>query len=197
MSSVNSLKKRLKRLPYDVALATVDQLEERARCVLGDRLDDVGDYAPLTWEQLVEMDESRLITIGSHSVTHPILTQCSPVQVRHELRLSKTKIEDTLRRTCTQFCYPNGTFDDATKLAVQRAGYSSATCSERGLNEGDADLFALRRVGVSGGFPIHEFAARVSGGDAVLARMGSLVRGRRMTDRPRERAGPDAPSRRD
>ena len=50
----------------------------------------------LTWEQLKEMVDSGLCTIGSHSMTHPGLTRIPLEEVKEELQESKRLIEEKL-----------------------------------------------------------------------------------------------------
>lgn len=46
--------------------------------------------------------------IGSHSLTHPDLTQLSPPALRRELEESKARLEDLLGQEVEAFCYPFG-----------------------------------------------------------------------------------------
>src|SRR5437899_9792621 len=46
--------------------------------------------------------------IGSHTATHPRLTQISPSQAREEISGSKKKLEDTFGIAVEHFCYPYG-----------------------------------------------------------------------------------------
>lgn|SRR5574337_203846 len=169
------LKAVLKGLSQGLRSEVVSQLEEKAGSALGGTRDDQGDFAPLTWDEVVEMQRSQLITIGSHTVTHPILPRCSPAEVEHELALSKALIEKVLSRSCRHFCYPNGDFNAGTRAEVRKAGHISAVCSMRGLNDGQTDLFAIKRIGVPARFSLAEFAARVSGGLLLLSRLKSMV----------------------
>lgn len=165
----------LKRSSQGLRSMVISQLEAKAERALSGRCDDQGDYASLTWDEVVEMQSSGLITIGSHTVTHPILPKCSVAEVEHELTLSKTLIEKILGRACGLFCYPNGDFDAGTRAAVGTAGYAGAASSMRGLNDNRADLLALKRFGVPNRFSLVEFAARVSGGLLLLSRIKSMV----------------------
>lgn len=165
----------LKRSSQGLRSRVVSQLEEKTERTLGGRRDDQGDYASLTWDEVVEMQSSGLITIGSHTVTHPILPRCASAEVEQELALSKALIENMLGRACGLFCYPNGDFDAETKAAVGRAGYVGAASSMRGLNDGQTDPLALKRLGVPDRFSLAEFAARVSGGLLLLSRIKSMV----------------------
>lgn len=160
-------KRLLKNLIRDTSAAliaeVVAQLEDRAGVALTRESQLRGDYAPVTWDELREMRGSGLISVGSHTITHPFLPQCTPEAVRHELQGSKSLIEQMLGVSCRLFCYPNGEFDGGTRSAVQEAGYTGAVCSRLGVNDADTDVLAIKRIGVSGMLSMAEFAALVSG----------------------------------
>lgn len=110
------------------------------------------DYAALSWDQLRKMGDNG-ISVGSHSCSHPILTQVTDEQLEAEVTLSKSRIEDELQREVNGFCYPNGMprdFNHAVKQMVERAGYLygiTAFPSRKPLS----DLYQVNRYGVTRG----------------------------------------------
>jgi peptidoglycan/xylan/chitin deacetylase (PgdA/CDA1 family) len=86
--------------------------------------------------------------IGSHTLTHPRLTQVSVQQAREEIIGSKKKLEDTFGRPVENFCYPFGDWNPALRDIVAEAGYKSACTTKFGVNTSEADPFALKRVTV-------------------------------------------------
>ena len=64
-------------------------------------------FAPTTWSQLAEM-VSEGLDIGSHSLSHPILSKVTPQQLTNELVGSKERIQEMLNIKVTGICYPNG-----------------------------------------------------------------------------------------
>ena len=103
------------------------------------------EYCPLSWDQAREM-ESGGIEIGSHTVSHPILTKVSETVLRAELNESKARLEAELGHAVKLFCYPNGNYDARVRHAVEEAGYSCAMTVEPGLNDSLSDTLALKRV---------------------------------------------------
>jgi peptidoglycan/xylan/chitin deacetylase (PgdA/CDA1 family) len=103
------------------------------------------ELATMTWEQLRELT-SRGIEIGSHTATHPHLTQLSDTEIRNELTDSRRLIEDHLGRSCNLLAYPYGEYDSRTCAAAPAAGYQAAF----GLSTRDSppDRYALPRVGI-------------------------------------------------
>jgi peptidoglycan/xylan/chitin deacetylase (PgdA/CDA1 family) len=83
--------------------------------------------------------------IGSHTLTHPRLSQLSPAGARREIFDSKRQLEDTFGFAIDDFCYPYGDFDARVRDLVIEAGYRTAVSIAGGMNGPDADPFALRR----------------------------------------------------
>lgn len=86
------------------------------------------------WRELRSLDPS-IVTIGSHSMTHPILPSLGAAQIEAELRDSRRTIEEKLARPAEFFSYPNGDVDERTLAGVRRhyraaVRYESVTGSD-------------------------------------------------------------------
>ena len=104
------------------------------------------EFGPITWEQARALDAGG-VEIGSHTVSHPILTTTDDAQLEAELRDSRARLEAELGRRVELFCYPNGACDERVRRETARAGYACAVTTEPGLNERrGADPLTLRRV---------------------------------------------------
>lgn len=102
----------------------------------------------LTWQEIAGMDQSR-IEIGSHGVSHRLLTSVSQDDVVRELSESKQQIEMRLGKKVRTFAYPNGSYDENIKRMTAEAGYDGAfSVSEVAIT---SDLFAIPRTGVHEG----------------------------------------------
>jgi glycosyltransferase involved in cell wall biosynthesis/peptidoglycan/xylan/chitin deacetylase (PgdA/CDA1 family) len=90
------------------------------------------DRRPLTWEMLRDMQQAG-VTIGSHTRSHPILTNETPRTVRDEVAGSKQDLEAALGTPVRHFAYPGGYFRSETVRAVADAAYEMAytTCIHR------------------------------------------------------------------
>jgi peptidoglycan/xylan/chitin deacetylase (PgdA/CDA1 family) len=95
------------------------------------------------WSDLKQLDP-RVVTIGSHTLSHPILTSLAPDEVDRELRESRSLLERQLQREVKDFCYPNGDLDDNTVQAARRY-YDSAVTVEPGSLEDDVDPHLMPR----------------------------------------------------
>ncbi len=107
----------------------------------------------VTWEQLRQMAVDPLVTISSHSVTHPLdLRPLSDNQLQIEIMLSKRILESQLGIPIRYFTYPSGKFDARVTNLVGEAGYEAALT----MNDHDdrfagqsKSLLAIERIGQS------------------------------------------------
>ncbi|GAA6623077.1 polysaccharide deacetylase family protein [Scytonema sp. NUACC26] len=81
----------------------------------------------VSWEQLKEMAADPLVTIASHSVSHPRdLTVLPPEEIKKEVVESKAILESNLAIPIRYFTYPEGKYDAQVANAVHEAGYQLA-----------------------------------------------------------------------
>ncbi|MDP8229640.1 MAG: polysaccharide deacetylase family protein [Candidatus Gorgyraea atricola] len=109
----------------------------------------IGYEGYLTWDQIIEMSESGVISIGSHAMTHAYLPGLAEQKLDIEIADSKRAIETHIRKAVFSFSYPIGAFDDRAKEKVRKAGYRIAVATNPGNDYPDHDLFAMKRVRIS------------------------------------------------
>jgi peptidoglycan/xylan/chitin deacetylase (PgdA/CDA1 family) len=76
----------------------------------------------MTARQLLGLP-SDLISVGSHTVTHPYLPELDELAARQELTESKSTLEQLLGREITSFSFPFGGFTDRLIQLASEAGY--------------------------------------------------------------------------
>ena len=86
--------------------------------------DMVGKPGYCTEEQLKEMQDSGLVDIQSHTVTHPYLAQLSYDRQKSELFDSKEYLKDVYNIDSTVICYPSGSRNESTVEISKEAGYT-------------------------------------------------------------------------
>lgn len=111
----------------------------------------------LSWSQIEEMSRAGM-SFGSHTQTHPRMTNLSPSRLAEEVTVSKQVLEDHLGRPVSLFAYPYGVFDDAAKRAVRDAGYRAAFV----WTSKELDRFELRRRSVTSSKHLFSFKLRLS-----------------------------------
>src|SRR5262249_3349460 len=86
-------------------------------------------FSSLTWDQVRELDANG-IEIGSHTVTHPILTKTNPEKLRYELVESRVRLETELGHKVELLGYPNGDHNTSVQEEAARAGYKCAVTAD-------------------------------------------------------------------
>jgi len=84
-------------------------------------------FKPLYLDNIREMQQNH-ITFGSHTCSHPILSNLDKTTLIHELSDSKNELESALSTPVNVLCYPNGTKEDFSKTVVDvavKCGYKA------------------------------------------------------------------------
>lgn len=106
------------------------------------------DVPMLTAAQIRDL-HSRGFEIGGHSVTHPILSRCSPSRAFSEIAESKEELQGIINGRVTAFAYPNGIpgrdFGVEHIDMVKRAGYDYAVTTHHGVVDGATSYFQIPR----------------------------------------------------
>jgi peptidoglycan/xylan/chitin deacetylase (PgdA/CDA1 family) len=105
----------------------------------------------LEWNEVEEMANNQ-ISFGSHTETHPILTQVSLERARREIVNSKKRIENHLGRPCSGFAYPNGDWNERVRNLVIESEYTYACSLSETASTSAVDVYSLRRRVVHEGF---------------------------------------------
>lgn len=103
------------------------------------------DYARLmNFAELAELAADGH-EIGSHSMTHCMMPECTDSALAYEIGESRRILQDRLGLPIETFCYPNGNADARTAQAVADAGYRRAVTTTWGHNSLDSDRYRLNR----------------------------------------------------
>jgi peptidoglycan/xylan/chitin deacetylase (PgdA/CDA1 family) len=90
-----------------------------------------------------------LVTIGAHTVTHPVLSAVGAAACRREITVSKWACEALVGVPIAAFAYPYGDFDAQAREAVKAAGFKFACSTQPGPAGAASDTFALPRIHIS------------------------------------------------
>jgi peptidoglycan/xylan/chitin deacetylase (PgdA/CDA1 family) len=119
----------------------------------------------LTGRELRELAAAGM-TIGAHSMSHPMLSQMSPDLAYKEIYDSRTELEKILGQKVWAFAYPFGDTESVTPeiLALsQKAGFEVAFLNHGGGLGAALPAFALPRVHVTSEINLPELEAHLSG----------------------------------
>ena len=129
----------------------------------------VNGQACMTWDQVRESAAKR-ITFGSHSLTHPKLTELDASGLEHEIRHSKEKIESELGQGIDSFSYPyafpeqdDGFLKHYEALLI-KSGYRSGVTTIIGAAAAKDNRYFLKRLPVNDHDDIWFFKAKLEGG---------------------------------
>lgn len=101
----------------------------------------------MTWQHLREINNNGH-EIGSHSMTHPLLPQCSNSDLQTEIGKSREVLQEKLKIPIETFCYPNGDYDERVVKITQSAGYSCAVTTKWKANRQRGPMFQLGRCDI-------------------------------------------------
>ncbi len=100
----------------------------------------------MTWDQLRQAEATGLITVESHTVTHPEdITTLSDSDLDREMQESKQTLETKLGHPVPFLAYPSGHCDARIQQAAIRAGYIAAVTMDRGWAASPAQSYFLPR----------------------------------------------------
>jgi peptidoglycan/xylan/chitin deacetylase (PgdA/CDA1 family) len=103
------------------------------------------ELTPMSWEQLAELRDSGW-EVGSHTVTHPRLTELDDAALAAQLGDSRATCEERLRGRCESLAFPYGDHDPRVVEAAGRAGYLAACTLPARLHR--AEPLRWPRIGV-------------------------------------------------
>ena len=136
----------------------------------------------MNWDELRDLSNEPLVTIGAHTTHHYALAKLSAARARNEIFESVKRIEDELGRPCRHFSYPYGSECSAGRrefAMAERFGLSTAVTTRKGLigAGGDAQATALPRLSLNGDFQRERYIKALLSGvpfalrNAVKARL--------------------------
>lgn len=119
----------------------------------------------LTINELNEIKKYTCVTIGSHTVSHPILTNCTNEQAFYEIAVSKNTLEQWLHQTIDSFAYPNGNVSEREINYLQQNNYQIAFSTQPTYLTKNAlrNIFLLPRFEVLENVSFAENICRMSG----------------------------------
>ena len=142
---------RLRKQPEAILLSAISELAQQA----GIDAAALVERECLPWETLRALSGAPGVTIGAHTLSHPMLAKQAADFARGEIAESKARLEAELGMPIRHFAYPVGdpTSAGPREFAMAReAGFTSAVTTRPGhlFPEHAAHLHALPRVSLNG-----------------------------------------------
>jgi peptidoglycan/xylan/chitin deacetylase (PgdA/CDA1 family) len=135
--------------------------------IKSNKLTNIGDiskpkiYDFMSWKDVEKI--KGVFEIGSHTLTHPILTNIPIKLVSKEFVESKKKIEKKLKIKINSLAYPNGNYNDKIIKIAENAGYNNAVLYKKGNNTESTNKYSLLRRGINFEDDLAIFACKVAG----------------------------------
>ncbi len=108
----------------------------------------IGMPERLSWENLKEMCEKGFL-IGSHGLSHTLLTKQDAKTIEEELQLSKMKIENKIKREIKFFAAPYGWYNNKIIKCSKMAGYELLFATGLEINTIDTNKFVYYRWNIT------------------------------------------------
>ncbi|WP_339923308.1 polysaccharide deacetylase family protein [uncultured Cyclobacterium sp.] len=108
-------------------------------------------------------DMTPYVNFQSHTVFHPILTQCDDEESNWEITKAKFALEKKLERPINAIAYPNGNYTKREILFSKNAGYQCGLTVKAGFNSIKSDPFELKRLDLNDSNDINEIIVKSSG----------------------------------
>ncbi len=102
----------------------------------------------LSWDDIREMQKSRLVSFEAHTATHPKLGSLAPAAIRRELAESRDVLEQKLQTPMSVLCYPYGDVNDTVARLAAETGYAQAVTTEFGRARPTDHPLRLPRISV-------------------------------------------------
>lgn len=138
---IAELQERLKYAPLSERIGAIEMLEAQA-------------VAPLSWPQRFDRAAVRALhsqgfEIGGHTISHPILNECSDEQALQEIGGCREELEAIIGGSVHSFAYPNGRpvkdYQARHVAMVKACGYRAAVATSGGAAKSGSDCFQLPR----------------------------------------------------
>lgn len=141
---------------------------DQERLAMMQQLRDTACAPPLAVPQLTTSEvltlESAGITIGNHSLTHPLLDRCDDRKVQGEIEEAHLRLSGILGHEPTVFAYPNGNIDPRARQALANHGYEAAFLFDHRLGPTPpTDPLGISRLRVNSTTPMNRYAVILSG----------------------------------
>lgn len=135
-----------KALPLSAIWAVIDGLEQAQGL-------PPAPPANISLADAAALDRHPLISIGAHSLTHPVLANEDAAEAERQIAGSVRQLAALLGRPVRYFAYPNGAagldYGPREQALLRAAGVELAFATDSGVIGRDVDRLAIPRMGLS------------------------------------------------
>ena len=167
----NLLADRCRFLPHAAKVALLERLSDAFDAGRVDVMDK--RFRAASWDEVRTMAAS-VVSIGAHTVNHPILSRLDPDEAREEIEGSRRRLEE-MGIAAEWFCYPQGGPEDYNpeiQEMVRKAGFKGSYLAYQEIDNSE-QLFALPRYCV--GEEMVDFQWTLCGAEYLILRLRKLL----------------------
>ncbi len=120
----------------------------------------------ITWDDVLKLAADPLVTIGSATVNHPVLTTLDQDTARRDITMGRLVLETALRRPVRHFAFPFGdraSFTPDHVGLVREARFTSAVTATPAVLDARSDLHKLPRLVWNNDMTLRGLRARLAG----------------------------------
>lgn len=128
----------------------------------------------LNWREIAEIHAAG-IEIGAHTVMHPQLDILPEKNLRDELYISKSELEEHLGFEVPGLAYPFGYSNQRVRDVAREFGYTYAYAVGNDFTTSAAEKFTLPRLTVRRATTMDEFRNMVNGKDTLTVRRDRVL----------------------
>jgi peptidoglycan/xylan/chitin deacetylase (PgdA/CDA1 family) len=134
----------LRKLAEPERKNVLDELRNWANASVSNHDSDIR----LNIEQIGQLRKRKLVEIGAHSVTHPLLSSLTPSIQRQEVEQSRTDLQEITGQPIESFAFPYGDYTTETISVLREAGFKQACSTARRPVQRGCSRFELPRLQV-------------------------------------------------
>jgi peptidoglycan/xylan/chitin deacetylase (PgdA/CDA1 family) len=146
---------------------------------LDSRATEPSVFTLMTLSDIRTMAARGTIAIGSHTMTHPILSRLLIERQKHEIGECKKTLARAGVSSVPLFAYPNGKpidFTEDTVSILKQEGYCAAFTTTEEMFSASADTWRVPRLLIGHDTNIWEFKAKLSGLEGAIRRLFSVAK---------------------
>ena len=145
----------IKSLPYEKRDEVLNQIETKydLKSKIGSLPEEI--WKRLSPEELIELSNSDIVTIGSHGHNHFNLSEINSEAAFEELSYSKDLLSKLVKSEVSLVAYPDGSYNEDVKDIAKKVGYTGQFAVNYKFTSDHSDLRIMNRHGISSTTTFH------------------------------------------
>ena len=146
IDTINEIKKYCKSMDSKKKNNIINELIKNTN--VSPSVESSPDYKIMTWNELNELKNNSLFTIGGHTLNHEIMSAQNIEKMKMDVKATLSLLNYNLNQKTVHFSYPEGQihhYNDTVISSLIDCGIICSPSAIDGINFGE-DLFNLKRI---------------------------------------------------